>query len=104
MNVTDIRQESPTNTTLSTWASMIWKALKERDVDPEPIFQQAGISTTQLNDPLLRIPVSLMTKLWLLAVTATGDSAFGLAVAQQVNPSSFHALGFSALALSLIHI
>jgi len=98
MNVTDIRQESRGNTTLSTWASMIWKALEARGIDPTPIFKQAGIAASNLDDPLLRIPVSLMTKLWLLAVAATDDAAFGLAVAQQVNPSSFHALGFSALA------
>lgn len=98
MNVTDKRQESRSNTTLSTWASMIGKALEKRGIDPNPLFQQAGIAAHDLEDPLLRIPVNLMTELWLLAVAATDDAAFGLWVAQQVTPSSFHALGFSALA------
>lgn len=98
MNVKTTKQEMLVNSTLSTWASMIWKALKVQDIDPEPIFIGAGISPQILDDPLQRIPVSLMSKLWPLAVAASNDSAFGIAVAKQVNPSTFHALGFSAMA------
>lgn len=98
MNVIETKQESLTNSTLSTWASMIWKALKMRGVEPEPVFKEAGISASVLDDPLMRIPVTTMTNLWSLAVAASGDATFGLSVAQQVNPSSFHALGFSAMA------
>lgn len=98
MNVKKMKHDPLSNSTLSTWASMIWKALKIRSIEPSPIFKDAGISPLLLDDPLQRIPVSLMTKLWSLSVAATDDPAFGLSVAQQVSPSSFHALGYSAIA------
>jgi len=51
-----------------------------------------------MHDPNARYPQTGMQRLWALATTASGDECFGLEVAQHWHPTTFHALGYSALA------
>jgi AraC-like DNA-binding protein len=53
-----------------------------------------------LGDPNARFPVSGTTRLWRLAVEATGDACFGIEVARHARFNHFHGLGFSLLASS----
>jgi AraC-like DNA-binding protein len=48
-----------------------------------------------LADPNRRHPLDVTTRLWRLAVDATGDPAFGIEVARHTSYGTFHALGFS---------
>lgn len=85
-------------TTIATWAHAIVRALENYNIDGNELCDPLGINTQRLMDPHYRIPVVTMTQLWRQAVTMSGDSAFGLQVAEQVSPTTFHALGFAALA------
>lgn len=82
-------------TTLASWAKAVCNAIDAQGIDSHQLLLEAAIEPDQLNDPEGRILVSKMSRLWTLAVAATGNEAFGLCVPQFVQPTSFHALGFS---------
>lgn len=85
-------------TVLTSWAKAIRRTLEARGVDCRPLFAQAGLDLAALEDPNARYPVERTTRLWRLAVEATDDPCLGLAVASQVAPTTFHALGYAILA------
>lgn len=82
-------------TVLSSWGRAIRRALERAGVDSAALFAEAGLDIAALDDPNARYPLEQTTRLWALSVRATGDSAFGLAVASQVTPTTFHALGYA---------
>ena len=90
------------NTTMATWAGAIARALRANGVDDRRLFADANIDHALVNNPAQRIPVADMTRLWNLAVAESGDPAFGLAVARQVNLTTFHALGVAAMASATV--
>jgi len=90
------------NTTMATWAGAIARALRTYAVDDKRVFADAGIDHALVNNPAQRIPVADMTRLWNLSVAESGDPAFGLAVAKQVNLTTFHALGVAAIASATV--
>lgn len=51
-----------------------------------------------MDDPNARYPLSGTTRLWALAVQASGDPAIGLRVSRFVSPTTFHALGYALVA------
>jgi AraC-like DNA-binding protein len=85
-------------TALTSWAKAIRKALDAAGVDSARLFAEAGLDIAALDDPNARYAVESTTRLWRLAVVATGDEAFGLTVARQVGQTTFHALGYSLIA------
>lgn len=85
-------------TALTSWVKAIRRTLDARNVDSVPLFIAAGLDPAALDDPNARYPVANTTRLWRLAVEATGDPCLGLAVASNAAPTSFHALGYSILA------
>lgn len=87
-----------TATTLTSWARAIRRALDAAGADSAALFAQAGLDMAALADPQARYRVAQTNRLWALAVAATGDPAFGLTVARQSGPLSFHALGYSLVA------
>src|SRR5262245_10501079 len=84
--------------TLSSWARLIASALAARGIDVEGLFRRAGMSIDQLEVPNSRYPLTAMQRLWALATEATRDPCFGLDVGRSWHPTTFHALGYSALA------
>src|SRR5690606_18824132 len=84
-----------TATALTSWAKAIRRALDAAGQDSARLFAEAGLDATLLDDPAARYPVAATTKLWRLAVDATGDDAFGLTVARHVGQTTFHALGYA---------
>jgi len=85
-------------TVLTSWAKAIRRTLDARGIDSAALFAQAGLDLAALDDPNARYPVERTTELWRLAVAATGDPCLGLAVASNVVPTTFHALGYSIMA------
>lgn len=85
-------------TALASWTRAIRKALLTARLDAEALLREAGIDPGALADPDARVPVAQTTRLWRLAVAATGDEAFGLRVAREVQPTTFHALGYALVA------
>ena len=84
--------------TLSSWALLIARALNARGVDAAEVFRRAKLQSPQLDDPNARYPLAGMQRLWALAVAASGDPCFGLEVGLAWRPTTFHALGYVALA------
>lgn len=84
--------------TLTSWALLIHRALLARAIDADSLFRRAGLDPERMRDANARYPVAAMQRLWALATSATGDGCFGLQVAQAWHPTTFHALGYSALA------
>jgi AraC-like DNA-binding protein len=70
-------------------------ALRSRGMNAEALLGEVGLSTDVLADPNRRHPLEVTTRLWRLAVQATGDPAFGIEVARHSTFQTFHALGFS---------
>lgn len=85
-------------TALTSWAKAIRKALDAAGVDSARLFSEAGLDHAALDDPNARYSVDGTTRLWRLAVAATGDESFGLTVARRINHTTFHALGYSLIA------
>jgi AraC-like DNA-binding protein len=83
--------------TLATWAATILRALEARGVAAATLAEQAGIDPAALG-PDARVPRPALTRLWELAVEATGDPAFGLEASRHAAQTTFHALGYAVLA------
>lgn len=82
-------------TMLASWARAIRNALAAAGVDSAPLLAAAGLDPAALADREARCPVAATDRLWALAVRATGDPAFGLAVARHTDHKTFHALGYA---------
>jgi AraC-like DNA-binding protein len=77
---------------------LISRALTARAIDAHELFRRAGLSPELLGDPNARYPLARIQRLWALAVQATGDPCIGLEVGRSWHPTTFHALGYAALA------
>jgi len=83
--------------TLATLILPIAKALRLAGQDPMELLEQAGIDPAQVINADRRIAVVQMQKFWRLANEATGDEAFGLLAAQQIQPATLQSLGLAIL-------
>jgi len=84
-------------TSLGTVAGLLAKALYSCNIDPEPLFRQAGIGSLTINDPDARIPIQRIDKLWGLAIEATGNPCLGLLIVRQFQPADLRGLGLAWL-------
>jgi len=98
--VTNSHQASPARgpSVLTSWARTIIRALDRRGLAGDALAARAGLDLARLTDADARYPVAAMTRLWKLAVEATGDPCLGLEVSRHVTMTSFHALTYSVLA------
>ncbi len=87
-------------TTISSWALLISKAIEQQGVDSAVVFKQAGLDPAKLGDPNERYSARGMKKLWTLAADMTGDPCIGLKAAAYRHPTTLHALGFAWMASS----
>ena len=84
-------------TTSSSWASGIVAALELGGVDCRSLFAQLGLDYAALNDSDARFAQDAMTRLWHLAVEASGNPAIGLNMAKILRPSSFNVVGYAVM-------
>lgn len=84
--------------TISSWPSLVALALEDQNINSRDIFAQAGIHYHQATDPTERVETKMISRLFQLAVEATGDPCFGLRISQYAHPATFHALGYSLFA------
>lgn len=84
--------------TMGPWIQAIVRALDDQGVDGAALALRAGISQRVLHNADERAPQPAVTRLWALAVEATGNPCFGLLVPRFVSPVTFHALGYAILA------
>src|SRR5690349_3912429 len=88
--------------TLSSWALLISRALNAAGIDADELFRRAGMHPERLRDANSRYPLAAMQRLWALALDAIKDPCFGLEVARLWHPTTFHAMGYSALACATL--
>lgn len=90
---------------LGGWPRTIVSALDARGLNGRELAAEAGIDLETFrfaSDPMVRCPIAATTRIWRLAVEATGDPCFGLIVSRFVNYPTFHALGAAVLASSTL--
>lgn len=82
-------------TTHSGIAQMLNQTIKHYGLDPQPLFTKAGLEAPESLGSEARLRAVAMQKVWHQAVEATGDEAFGITFAEQIQPMALHGLGFS---------
>ncbi len=87
-------------TTMASYLQAFASALGDRGIDAGPVFERAGLEVSPSSDPLKRITEFEITRLFEVAVEATGDPCFGFAVGERMQPGNLHALGFGLLSSS----
>lgn len=99
---TRARPVSSQPTTISGYALAIARALEHYGVDPSSVFRTVDIPAPLANNPMLRIPVTTVTRLFHACVDATQDPYFGLTVSRYIQLSNLHALGYALMASSTL--
>ena len=87
-----------TPTTLATVARLLKQVLTIYDVNPAPVFHQAGINLNELENRDARIAIDKMMKLWQCCVTATKNEELGLVAASLFQPTYLKGLGLAWMA------
>ena len=85
-------------TTIGGYALAIAKALDYSGVNSARILESVGIPPSMTNDPMSRLPVAALTRLYRACVEVTHNSYFGLTVAKFIQVSNLHALGYALAA------
>ncbi|MDM0113691.1 AraC family transcriptional regulator [Variovorax sp. J22R133] len=85
-------------TTIGGYVLAISKALRASGVDSNRVLKAVGVPLTMTNDPMSRLPVSTLTRLFRACVDVTGDPYFGLTVGRFIHISNLHALGYALAA------
>lgn len=85
-------------TAMHSWAVVIAQTLEHEGINSQALFEQAGVEYKLAVNPYMRVPTYKMNKLFQLAVEATGNPCFGLAMEEFIHPTTFHALGYSLFA------
>lgn len=87
-----------TQTTIGSWAVSIARALDSYQLDGKALAGEFHIDLEKAASPEYRVDVNDMGRFYQAAREQSGDSAFALRVAEKTSPTTFHALGFAALA------
>ena len=88
----------PEATTIGSYSQGIARALQASGIDSVRIFRSVGVPIEAANDPMSRLPVSTMTRLYRACVDVTHNPYFGLTVARHIHVSNLHALGYALAA------
>ncbi|HBX74465.1 MAG TPA: hypothetical protein DEG86_15920, partial [Halieaceae bacterium] len=80
---------------LAGWVLVIVRALQAEGFALETIIEQADIDPLLLRNGRNRYGQEDVSRLWNVAKVMTRDPVFGLAVARQVRPATFHVVGHS---------
>lgn len=76
------------------WVQAIVDAAQRGGAEPAALLAQAKM-TTLPNDPLARVPLDAVVRLWRASAELTGDSAFGLHMGQSIEPTSFNVVAYT---------
>lgn len=79
---------------LTGWVLAIVRAMQVRGIDADAVLAEIGMDASRLEGGYSRYSQDQLSQLWKRAATLTGDPCFGLRVAEQVRPSSFHVVGY----------
>jgi AraC-like DNA-binding protein len=77
---------------------LIARTLRRYGVDADAVFRSAQVAPRLLREPESRYPLAAVRRLWAVASQASSDPCFGLEVGRSWHVTTFHALGYVALA------
>jgi len=80
---------------LTGWVLAIVRAMQDEGIAFDTIVEQARIDPLLLQHGRNRYSQEEVSRLWYVAKALTRNPAFGLAVARQVRPATFHVVGHS---------
>ncbi|MEP5764348.1 MAG: AraC family transcriptional regulator [Halieaceae bacterium] len=89
--------------TLATLILPISRALRLAGAEPMELLEQAGIDPAMVINADRRVPIPTMQDFWGLALEATGDEAFGLLAAAQLQPATLQGLGLAMLTSDTVY-
>jgi AraC-like DNA-binding protein len=78
------------------WVRAIVAAAERGGAQPNVLLAQAGLNSLPA-DPLARIALDGVVRLWRAAVALTGDPCFGLHMGEAVEPGSFNVVAYTLL-------
>jgi len=96
------RNPEARTTVIAGYGIAIANALEYSGVDSRRIFHAVGIDESLSNDPLHRLPVTTISRLYQACVDVTGNPYFGLSVSRFLHLSNLHALGYGLMASSTL--
>ncbi len=85
-------------TAIGSYALLLARALDARGISSREVLERAGVSTTVWHDPLQRIPIAVVRRIFEIIFDLTGDPCFGLEVSKHFRMPMLHALGHSLMA------
>jgi len=77
-----------------TLVRSLFEELARNGDDPAPLLARAGVDLDLLDDPNARLDAATYDRLHELALELTGDPALGLHMAEHVQLTAFHVVGF----------
>jgi len=84
-----------TNTSLTTWAYAIFRALKDYDIDGTQLFERNGVTIGESIDKSLSVSRNQLNAIWRDAVEVSKDDALGLSIRDYINDPALNALATS---------
>lgn len=88
---------------LAGWVLAIVRAMKLRGIDTDAVMTEIGMDPALLEGGYSRYSQVQLSELWKRAVDLSGDPTFGLTVAEQVRPATFHAVGYAMSCSATLH-
>ena len=88
---------------LGTFVVPVAQALRQQGVDPVELVAAVGIDLAKAANPDWRVSQGTFNKLLQQCIATTGDEAFGLLAAEQIQPQVLHSLGLAWLASDTVY-
>ena len=88
---------------LGTFVVPVAQALRQQGVDPVELVDQVGLDLAKAANPDWRVSQASFNELLRCSIEATGDEAFGLVAAEQLQPQVLHSLGLAWLASDTVY-
>ncbi len=85
-------------TAIGSYTLLLARALEARGISSRDVFARAGVAESEWHDPLQRIPIATVRRIYDVVFEVTGDPCFGLEVSKHFQLPMLHALGLSLMA------
>ena len=80
---------------LTGWVLAIVRAMRAGGLDVDAVFSEIGMDATLLEGGYARYSQEQISRLWRRAIELSDDGNFGLRVAAEVRPATFHVVGYA---------
>lgn len=88
---------------LGTFVVPVAQALRQRGIDPLEVVSAVGIDLASAANPDWRVSQNKFNQLLASCIEISGDEAFGLLAAEQLQPQVLHSLGLAWLASDTVY-